>query len=1083
MRHLCSALLLLSCLFAMIPSAFAQKRTISGKITDATGKGMPFVNVAVKGTNIGTTSNDQGVYSIDVPSGSKTLVYSFTGHGTQEINLTTSNEIDVRMAPSVSELETVMVTALGIERTKKNLQYSISQVQGELFNRARENSVANSLAGRVAGVNVTKIASGPAASSRVVIRGAKTLGSTLNQPLYVVDGVPIDNTNFGQAGIWGGADQGDGMNSINPDDVASITVLKGASAAALYGSRAANGVILVTTKKGSSRKGIGVELNSNYVFEKVNNLTDFQTQYGSGGYSGTTLQNAVAKKPSSLDELWNSWWSYGGWGPKFDGSPVVQFDGVTRPYQYAGDNWKRFYETGSTFTNTIAFSGGSETQNFRFSAANLNNEGVIPNSGFKRVNLSLSTNSVYAKKLTVSTKILYSKENAENRPNVSDSPGNGILALYYLPGDYNVLDFKGDPNKLGAVPSLEQQADQGIKIFDQKVPGEEFQVGPNLWTQNPYWAAYQLINTDERDRVIATGNVRYDFTDFLYVSGQAGMDWFTKRGTQQSAPQGTGHNRGGGISEYENRARETNFQFMVGFDKTFDKIGVNAFFGGNRMRRYNEYLGLNGDGFNTPFFNVISNAKNKTYSYDFYEQGINSLFGSVEVSYNNYLFVTGTARKDWFSVLNPENNSIVYPSIGASFVFTDALKIAPTWLSFGKARLSWAQVGNVNSVRPYQTTLLYGASSTHAGAALGGFASGQNFPNPNLIPFTSTELEFGFELRFLRNRLGLDFTYYDQKTTDDILDAAISRTSGYTSTTVNLGEMTNKGVEILLTGKPMVGELTWDISLNFAKNNSEVVSLIDGQTELIADPFTAEPRVRMVFIKQIVGYPYGMITGKTQLKDPATGLPVFNADGAPIQDGKYSIIGYGVPDFTGGLNNSFGYKNINLSFLIDFKSGGDIFSGTNARMTQAGLTKQSLLGREGEAPLTVSGVIQDGTNSNGDPIYKPFNKTLTPGEAQHYWDRLGNEDEGGSADKFVYDASFIKLRQVTLDYTLPRKLFTKTPIQNVMVSFVARNLAILHKNVDNIDPESSYTSSNNQGLDYFGFPATRTYGFNVRLIF
>src|SRR6185295_3564150 len=261
-------------------------------------------NVTVKGTNIGTTANDQGVYSIDVPAGSKTLVYSYTGLGTQEINLTSSNEVSVRMAPSVSELETVMVTALGIERTRKNLQYSISQVQGELFNRARENSVANSLAGRVAGVNVTKIASGPAASSRVVIRGAKTLGSTLNQPLYVVDGVPIDNSNFGQAGVWGGADQGDGMSSLNPDDIASMTVLKGASAAALYGSRAANGVILITTKKGSGRKGLGIEFNSNFVFETVNNLTDFQHSYGNGGYVGPDLQSSVAKTPSSIDEHW-----------------------------------------------------------------------------------------------------------------------------------------------------------------------------------------------------------------------------------------------------------------------------------------------------------------------------------------------------------------------------------------------------------------------------------------------------------------------------------------------------------------------------------------------------------------------------------------------------------------------------------------------------------------------------------------------------------------------------------------------------------------------------------------------------------
>jgi hypothetical protein len=356
-----------------------------------------------------------------------------------------------------------------------------------------------------------------------------------------------------------------------------------------------------------------------------------------------------------------------------------------------------------------------------------------------------------------------------------------------------------------------------------------------------------------------------------------------------------------------------------------------------------------------------------------------------------------------------------------------------------------------------------------------GNTSGTNVPNPELKPYTSTEVEFGFDVRFFQNRLGVDFTYYSQKTTDDILDANISRASGFVSKSVNLAELTNKGVEVLVTGTPIKSALQWDVSLNFAKNNSNVVSLIEGQTELIRE----EPRTRTVFIKHIVGYPFGMITGITQLRDPATGLPVYNAEGAPLTDGTYQILGNGVPDFTGGLNNSLTFKGVNLSFLIDFKSGGDIYSGTNVRMTQAGFTKQTLMGREGEDPLTVTGVIQDGTDGSGEPIYKPFSKTLTPGEAANYWGTLGDR----AAERFVYDASFIKLRQITLGYNLPRGLLNKTPLQNLMISFVARNLAILKKNTPNIDPESSYTSSNSQGLDYFGFPATRTYGINLRANF
>lgn len=1071
MKKLNVLLVLVLLLVAGIPAAFAQGRTVTGKITDPSGAPIQGANVLVKGTNIGATTNADGDYSISVPSGSNTLVVSYVGHTTQELNLSGRTAINVQLAEDSGELERVVVTALGIQKSQKALGFSQTTVSGENFTQAREFSTANALAGRVAGVNVTKIASGPGASSRVVIRGAKTLGSTLNQPLYVVDGVPIDNTNFGQAGVWGGADQGDGMSSINPDDIESMTVLKGASAAALYGSRAANGVILITTKKGSSRKGIGIELNSNYVLESVNNLTDFQTSNGNGGYVGANAQVSVAQKASDLGTHWGNGWGLNGWGPRFDGSPVVQFDGVTRDYSYKGDNWDKFYETGNTWTNSVAFTGGSETQNFRFGLADLRSEGVIPNSGFNRTNVSLSTSSKFGKKLSFNSKILYSNEKTKNRPNVSDSPGNGVLAIYYLPGDVDVRDLYGDPNKPGAVPTAEMQQEKGITIFDKKAPGEEFQVNSNLWTQNPYWAAYQQKNTDERDRVIASGQLRYDITDFLYAQGQAGMDWFTKRGTQ-STPQGTGHNRGGNFTEYENRGREINLEYIVGFDKTFSKFGVNAFVGGNQMRRWDERISANGNGFNLPFLAAINNAFQRNFGFGYGKSGINSLFGSAELSFNNYLFITATARQDWFSVLNKEDNSILYPSVSASFVFSDAIPTLPAWLSFGKVRASWAQVGNVSSVGPYQTNLSYLAGTTHLSRPLGTYNSGQsngsNLPNNLLKPFTSTEFEVGIDVRFFNNRLGFDVTYYDQKTTDDILNANISRTSGFRTTSVNLGEMSNKGIEALVTGTPIKGAITWDVSLNFAHNKSQVVSLIEGQKELIGE----EPRTRNVFIKHIVGYPYGMITGKVQMRDPDGNL-VYDDQGQPLTDNKYQIIGEGVPDFTGGLNNSFTYKGVNLTFLIDFKSGGDIYSGTNVRMTQAGFTKQTLLGRAGEAPLNVTGVIQDGTG------YKPFSKTLTPGEARNYWGNLGERAQ----ENFVYDASFIKLRQITLGYSIPKRILGKTPLQGLMLSFVARNLAILKKNVPNIDPESSYTSSNSQGMDYFGFPATRTYGFNIRANF
>ena len=1068
MRKLHLVLVLMLLLIVGIPAAFAQNRTVTGKVTDSKGEPVVGATVSAPGTQLSTQTNSDGVFAIALPKSVQRLVITSVGFATQDVTIGSQSNLSISLQASVSQLSEVIVTALGVERNRRSLQSSVTTVNGGELTQAREISTANALAGRVAGVNVSKVSSGPGGSSRVVIRGAKTLGSTLNQPLYVVDGVPIDNSNLGQAGLWGGADQGDAMNSINPDDIANIAVLKGASAAALYGSRAANGVVLITTKKGTGRKGLGIEFNSNYVVESVVNLTDFQKTHGNGYYKGTTLENQVAVTPGSIKEHWDNWLGLNAWGPRMDGSQTTQFDGVSRPYVYAGDNWKRFYNTGSQLTNTIAVTGGSEGQNFRLSISDLRSTSVFPNAGFDRINASLATNSKFGKRLTVTSKILYSNEKTKNRPNLSDAPGNANLAVYYTPNDVNIENMIGDPAKPGAVPSVEAQQAGGISIGDSKAPGEEFQVSPNLWQQNPYWAAYQFRNNDVRDRVIASGEARYNFTDFLYTSVQAGMDYYNLRNTRLT-PQGTGYNRGGSISENENRVREVNLQYMVGYNKTFaEKFGVNAFFGGNSMRRSNEYIGAFGDGFNTPFLAAINNAKQRNFGYDYGKSGINSIFGSAEFSYNNYLFITATARKDWFSVLNPKANSIVYPSIGASFVFTDALKQLPSWLSYGKLRLSWAQVGNVSSVSPYQTTLLYGAGNSHVGRPLGGFLSGENYPNANLKPFTSTEFEYGIEARFFNNRLGLDITYYNQKTTNDILNANISRASGFGSTSVNIGQIGNKGLEVLLTGSPVRGELTWDVSLNFAKNNSKVISLIEGQTQL----FVEEPRTRTAAIYHIVGRPYGMIMGLKQMRDPS-GQLVFDADGAPLTDNTYQELGNGVPDFTGGLNNSFSWHGINLSFLIDFKSGGDIYSGTNVRMTQAGFTKQSLLGREGEAPLTVTGVTADGTG------YKPFSKTLTPGEAANYWNRLGDRAQ----ENFIYDASFAKLRQVTLGYTIPRKWLGRAPIQNLMVSFVARNLAILYKNTPNIDPESTYSSSNAQGLDYFGMPATRTFGFNVRVNF
>jgi TonB-linked SusC/RagA family outer membrane protein len=1045
-------LLWLACSTAVL----AQERIVSGSIKDSDGAGLPGVTVLVKGTTVGTTSNAEGRYSISAGNNA-VLVFSFIGYISQEVVVGSRTAVDVVLAGDVQQLGEVVVTALGVERNTKSLQSSVTKVPGVSLTQARENNFGASIQGRVAGVNVSKPSTGPAGSSRVIIRGNKSLGGN-NQPLYVIDGIPMDNMVGSQAGVWGGQDQGDGLSSINPDDIESISVLKGANAAALYGSRGGYGVINITTKKGTARKGIGIEFNSNYVFEKVINYTDLQSVYGNGDLANSNPLDPssprVGSKPTTQDQAFN--WE-GSWGAKLDGSPVIMWDGVTRPYSYAGDNWDRFFQTGSSLTNSISLTGGSDKQTFRFSYSDLKNTSMIPNSGFNRKNLSLVTNGKFGKRITFGAKIMYSNEDVRRRPYVSDSPNNAVQAVMLMAPNYNINDMWGDPNKPGAVP-------QGVTTIDNKRVGEELQKSPNLWGQNPWWATYQFVNNSMRDRLITSGQIRFDITDFLFVQGKVGMDYYNTK-TKSLTPQGTGHQIGGAASEGINMVREINQEWTLGFDKAFGKVNVNAFVGGNKMVSKNQNVSANGSNFNVPFFASVNNTGSQNFGYGYGSSGINSIFGSAELSYGGFFYLTGTARNDWFSVLNPKSNSKLYPSVGASFVFSDAFKNLPPILSFGKLRASWGQVATAN-VGAYAGNLTYGLSGQgHLSIPMAGFSGYPNIPNPDLVPALSSEIEFGTEMRFLENRLGLDLTYYSQKTTDDILNATISVGSGFQSTSLNIGELTNKGIELLITGTPVKGELTWDVSLNLARNKNKVIALNPGINELTME----EPRTRTVYIKNIVGQPFGTITGWVQKRD-AAGNRMYTAEGEVVQSDKYEILGNGVAELTGGLNNNFTWKQFNMSFLIDFKAGGDIYSGTNVRLLQSGLSQESLIGREGE--LEITGVFAGGTGG-------VETRTLTVEQAQNYWASVGDRDEA----HFVYDASFLKLRQITFGYEIPASLLSKTPIKTLGLSFVARNLAILYKNTPNIDPESSYSSSSSQGLDYFGLPSSRTYGFNLRATF
>lgn len=997
-----------ACLFMSV-MVWGQK-TVTGSITASDGTPLIGVNILEKGTSNGTVSDFEGNYSLNSGSDNPTLVFSFTGFETQEIAVGNQTTLDVIMSEGVA-LGEVVVTALGIEREKKALGYSVTEVSGEDFVDAREINIANSLAGKVAGVNVSSTATGPGGSSRIVIRGNSSLTGN-NQPLIVIDGVPIDNRNLGAAGMWGGSDYGDGLSSVNPDDVESMTVLKGNTAAALYGSRAANGVILITTKSGSAGDGINVDFSTNYTFENVIDLYDFQKEYGHG---------TLGAKPGSQDDAIQ--FGLNSWGDRLDGSSVVQFDGVSRPYSDAGDNLSRFYQTGGTWTNSLGLTGGNQAYNFRIGVTDVRNEGIVPNSGLDRTTFTSKVSATLSERFTATLSGSYVNEEVQNRPRLSDSPGNANYTVWSLPPTINVEDLAG-PEGDGSDET-----------------GGEFDFNDNTFVTNPYWAAYHFDATTKKNRLFGNFSLRYDFTDFLYLQGRIGVDTYDER-RRNVEGYGTNYKLLGSVNESTRTFTETNMDFILGYDDRFGAFGVNAFVGGNQMNNKFESINIGGNELNVPFLESVANVKNQGYGYGISEVGINSFYGSIEFSYGDFIYVTATGRNDWFSTLTKADgsgeNNIFYPSVGASFVLSDAVSL-PTWITFAKLRGSWAQVGG--DTDPYALALTYGlVGQGHLGNPLGGIGTGR-IPNSNLVPETNTEIEFGLDFRLFNNRVGVDFAYYDRVTEDGILNASISSTSGFGSQVVNVGEVANKGFELLLNVTPVkTRNLQWDLSFNMNQNDSEVVSLLDPENDE-EDIRLSESRTRNAYIHHKEGFPYSVIMGNNE-------------------DGEFDVLGNGVHDFIGGINNSISWKELTLSFLVDFKTGGDIYAATNAYGWLRGLHKETLVGRE-------DGITIDGENVGG---YE---------EVQEFYQNAAFLDTW----RFVEDASFIKLRQLSLTYRLPSSILANTPIKGLSIGFVGRNLALLWSKVDNIDPESTFSNGNAQGLEMFGVPRTRTFGFDLNVKF
>ena len=1026
-NHVCMIFLLL--LFSL--HAKAQHLTVSGQVVDEQQVPVIGASVSIKNSSTGTITDIDGGFTLQAPVNA-VIQFSFIGYETVEVKATVE-PMRIVLKENTQMVEEVVVTALGIKREKKALAYSVTELKEDAF-RVKDSNLAAGLAGKVAGVNVVKPATGAMGSSRITIRGNGSFGS--NQPLYVVDGIPLDNSDYGQPGLWGGTDNGDGISSISSDDIESMTVLKGGTAAALYGSRAANGAIVITTKKGQKGK-IKVELNSSFTLDRpVVKTDDFQYEYGQGisGVAPTSQEMALLSGPAS-------------WGARLDGSDVIQFDGVARPYVAAGkNNFSNFYDNAWSLNNNLSLSGGTETTQYRLSVGDQRYDDLFPNSKLSRNNISLNLTTELSKRITLQASVMYMRERVKNRQNVNDYSGNGNVLLWTLPPNIDIRSLS---------PAVKENGDE-LLLSEMYV-----------YFANPYFIANKRKQQDAKDRMLGSLQLQYNITDNWYIRGKAGGDMIYRR-AEGTTPMGTGYLKEGDISISSTYNGEFNAEAIVGYTNRFsDAWSVSAFAGWNSMIAWNETVSAYGSRFIQPDFSVIGNTETTSGGKSRWENYINSIMGQAEVSYKNLLFLTLSGRNDWFSALSLRGkstpNNIFYPSVGAGLIVSEMTTL-PSWIPFLKVRGSWAQSGG--AVSPYNLALTYGY-----GEAINGYPTGSvntsTIPNLDLKPLTSTAYEVGADVRFLDNRLGLDFTYYIRNTSDDIVTAQISSGSGYNNVLINAGKISNQGIEFLLTGTPVrTKDFEWNSSFNFSYNKSEIKKITDHVNSFImatARAGAAGDQGSPAFIYQEVGEPYGIIKGYSYRRDENNNI-IYDANGLPMR-GDIKKLGESIHPYTLGFSNRFSYRDFNLSVLIDGKFGGSVFSGTNNMTCYLGTSKMTLEGREG-------GVVGQGVKRDGS-----VNDKAVP--AMEYYMHLANN----ITEEFVYDASFVKLREISLGYSLPKRLIMKAGFTNVMVSLVGRNLWTLYSKVPLVDPESSYTSGNGQGLEQFGLPATRSWGVNLNIQF
>ena len=1019
-----------------------QNAKVTGTVEDALGP-VAGASVVIKGTTNGTMTDMDGNFTLDGVKNGDIIQISFIGYATQEIPYAGQASLSVHLEEDTQKLDEVVVTALGMKRDKKALGYAMQELKGDELLSSREPNLANSLSGKVSGLQIVRSSNGVGGSSKIVLRGNSSLTGS-NQPLIVVDGTPMDNFTGGVDDVWGnsGADMGNGLSDINPEDIESMTVLKGASAAALYGSRAGNGVILITTKSGRKNEGLGITVNAGITAESIFLKPDMQNSFGQGSVGVYDNQSRLS------------------WGPKAEGQTVTDWLGRQVPLQ-TYDNIDAFFHTGTSFNEGVSFQQNINGTSVFASINRSDDAGITPESKLNKTNVTLRATTFLdkAEKWKVDAKVNYINMNAHNRPIQGVNPSNAFNTIYGLPRSLNVKEFKSSVDEEGNM----------IWWDASKNPQE-----------NPYWVTKYRQNNDTRNRLLGNVSLKYAPTNWFDIELRGGTDYYTTTKNEKVYAGGNTSPRGlyneGSETFYEN-----NYSFLATArkDNLLDRLGGFVTFGGNLMMQQRTKMNASAGELLVPDLFSLNNGINKpTVTSELIRRKMNSLYGSLQLNWDGYLFLDVTARNDWSSTMSKDNRSYFYPSVSLSGVISDMLpKIGgnmPEWFTFAKVRASYAEVGN--DLDPYQLYNNYTVGKDENGNTTA--APGQILFDSSVRSELIKSWEAGLDVRFLQNRLGLDFAWYKTNATRQLLNLPLDPFAGYSSRKVNAGNIQNEGLEISLNGaifqSPDVQGFNWNATAQFSLNRNKIIDLYPGVT--LYDIKTLDA----IQIVATQGSYYGDIYGQTFLRvtdkdSPHYGKVIVGDDGLPLISAEKSKVGNQSPDWMLGLTNSFSYKGFNLSFLVDFRIGGDIYSATASNLFVRGNAAGTVVNGERQdfvVPNTV--VRKDGG----------YVENSVPVTHQNYWERIGSTGNYGLPEVFTYDATNIRLRNITLGYTFNRAMLKKTPFLRLNLSATCNNVWMIHYNLPGIDPESvSATNTNATGFENGAAPTSRSFTFNVTVGF